>query len=204
MGGQSAGNYNRASSRGGPLRRPDPPPTPETPRPIRMLITSEPTPPQPDEVFAPSKGKSRVVVKGRVVVKRSVSAVIVAIALGVHRWSHPRHCFGLSSWSSVVMVCGLWRGSSWWWWSSSQDRGLVDFGSWVRVPPWWVEIRCDRTRRTGTRPGSVPLAELSSSAGGPNKDPMGSISFGCVRVCLWAQSISNNCLSALYITCIPS
>ena len=31
-------------------------------------------------------------------------AFIVAIALGVRRWSDPRHCFGLSS---AVVLCGL-------------------------------------------------------------------------------------------------
>jgi len=41
-----------------------------------------------------------------------------------------------------------------------------------------------RTTRPGTPRNSVPPAELSSSAGGPNKDPVGSISFWmCVCVC---------------------
>ena len=131
MGGQSAGNYYRASLGGGPPRRPD------TPRPIRRLITSGPTPPQPDEVFAPSKGKRL--------------GVIVAIALGVRRDRRR-----LRSWTAVF--CG---GSSWWWWwwSSSQGHGLVDFGSWVRVPPWWVGV--DVTARGGKVPGQALFPQLN-------------------------------------------
>ena len=87
------------------------------------------------------------------------------------------------------------RGSSWWWWSwqpgpwclivvrGSQDRGLVGLrvvGSSPTVVGW---SRCNRTRRPRTRPDSVPPAELSSSVGGPNKDPVGSIFFWCVCVC---------------------
>ena len=77
----------------------------------------------------------------------------------------------------------------------------------VRVPPWWFCVgarrlvvgtsdfpaknprlhrgrSASRTTRPGTPQNSVPPAELSSSAGGPNKDPVGSISFWmCVCVC---------------------
>uniref|UniRef100_A0A8C4QEK6 Uncharacterized protein n=2 Tax=Eptatretus burgeri TaxID=7764 RepID=A0A8C4QEK6_EPTBU len=75
---------------------------------------------------------------------------------------------GLRTRSAVL--CG---GSSWWWCSSSQDRGLVDFRSWVGVPPWLFGVGV-----TVPRPGSGPPAELSSSAGGPNKDPRGPFLFG--------------------------
>ena len=64
---------------------------------------------------------------------------------------------------SAVLVCSLWWGSSWWWWSSSQDHGLVDFGSWVRVPPWWVGARSDA--RGGKVPGQALFPQLTFSLG---------------------------------------
>jgi len=96
------------------------------------------------------------------------------------------HCGDwLGRWSWFERSAVLFGGSSWWWWwPSSQGRGPEDFGTWVRVPPWRVGVRCDRTRREGTRTGSGPPAELSFSAGGPNKDPRGPFFFGCVCLCV--------------------
>ena len=63
--------------------------------------------------------------------------------------------------------------------------------------------RPDRTRRTGASADSCPQLALPPELKGQIK-ATATIYFGCVRVCLWAQSISSNCLNALYITCIPS
>ena len=114
----------------------------------------------------------------------------------------------------LVVVAFLLR--SWWLFICGPSRWLIVVleaeqpGSWASEfrnvgssPTVMVGVRCDRTRREGTRPGSIPQARLPSGLRGQIK-AAATISFGCVRVCLWAQSISNNYLSALYITCIPS
>ena len=90
---------------------------------------------------------------------------------------------GLAPWLGLVVVCGPSR------WlivvveaeqPGSWACGFRNMGS---SPTVVVEVRCDRTRWEGTRPGSGPPAELSSSAGGPNKDPRGPFLLGvCVFV----------------------
>ena len=84
----------------------------------------------------------------------------------VEWWSGPEYCSdrgrlllvcrgGLVS----VVVCGPLR----WWWPSSQGRGPVDFGTRVRVPPWWVGARCDA--RGGKVPGQALFPQLTFPLG---------------------------------------
>jgi len=92
-------------------------------------------------------------------------------------------------------------------WLASVALSLVP-GAWCCVEavgssPATGQARPDRTRRTGASADSCPQLAFPPELKGQIK-AAATISFGCVRVCLWAQSISNNCLSALYITCIPS
>ena len=125
-----------------------------------------------------AKINSRVVVKRRV--EQSSWPLLLVCVVGAVVFSGR----GQQSFAGLLMVVVVEQPGSW-------ARGFRVVGSSPTVVGW---SRCDRTRRKGTQPGSVPPDELSASAGGPNKDPTGSISFGCVCVCVcvseWALSLS--------------
>ena len=114
--------------------------------------------------------------------------------------------------SAVVVVCGLFQGSSLRWWS-------VWFGGsfwWVRGPVLAGSLnaaglilvrssRRNRTRRTGTRPDSDSQLAFPPELKGRIKTRWGHFFLGvCVCVC-GASLLSRNCISvdcSLYIACI--
>ena len=90
----------------------------------------------------------------RVVVKTRVRQTVVVVVRAV--------C-GPLRWLTVVVVTEQW----WSWFERSavmvawSPSWAVDFGSWVRGPPWWFGV--GETARGGKvpRPGSGPPARLS-------------------------------------------
>jgi len=119
-------------------------------------------------------------------------------------------CTGVIVAIGLVLVVVAFRLRSWWLFVCGPSRWLIVVveaeqpGSWARgfrnvgsSPTVVVEVRCDRTRRRGTRQGPGPQLAFPSWAEGPNKDPTGSISFGCVCVSV-GPSVSRNCEVLLF------
>ena len=162
MGGQSARNDYRASSGAGLQDAPTHPPR----RPVQSGGSS------PQGRLRPSQRKCSPRKKGRVewlsgpeyCSHRGVlllvcrGGLVSAVGCGPLRW--------------LVVVVVAEHPGSW----------TVDFGTWVRVPPWWVGVRCDRTGREGTRPGSFPPARLPSGLRGRIKTHGVRFVCACVRV----------------------